>query len=122
MTRRRTSLVTLAVLGLCAWGGLLAFTRFIAPTTLPAFVAFFAILIVALTGTLTPVAYFVGSRLIPSSRYRSTVRYALRQGLLLSLAVVLNLILRALHSWNPLMGVSIFGAAIVVEIMALARK
>lgn len=122
MTRHHTSLVTLGVVGLCAWGALLLFTRFIAPTTFLAFVAFFAILTVALTGTLTPVAYVVGSRLIPSSRYRTTVRYALRQGLLLALALVLNLVLRALHSWNPLMCVIILGAAVVVEILALARK
>lgn len=122
MTRRRTSLVTIFIIALLAWGGLLLFTRFIAPTTMLALLIFFGILIVALTGTLTPFTYFVGSRVITSPHYRATVRYALRQGLLLALAVVLNLILRALHSWNPFMGVVILGAAVVVEVLFLARK
>jgi hypothetical protein len=45
-----------------------------------------------------------------------------RQGILLSLCIVLNLILRALHSWNIITAIIIFVAAIVVEIVSLARK
>jgi len=76
----------------------------------------------ALTSTLTPIAYGIGLRFITSHLYRATVRHALRQSILLSLAIILNLILRALHSWNIFMGLIIFVAVIIVEVLFLARK
>lgn len=118
----RVSLFTLVILALLAWGGLLLYTRFVAPDSFFAFAAFFALLIVALTCTLTPVTYAIGSRLINVYHYRATIKYALRQALLLSLAIELNLLLRALHSWNIIVGIVLFIAAIIVEILLLARK
>jgi hypothetical protein len=67
-------------------------------------------------------AYLVSYRFLASRLARVTMRYSLRQGILLSLVVVLNLILRALHSWSIFMAIVILGAAIVIEILALARK
>ena len=43
-------------------------------------------------------------------------------GTLLSLCIVCNLILRAFHSWNVFMAIVIFGAAVVIEVLSLARK
>lgn len=105
-----------------AWGGLLLFTHFVPPQTTMAFVVFFLLLSVAQTCTLTPIAYVIGTRLLASRRYHTTVRHALRQSALLSLVIVLNLILRALHSWNIFMAIVIFVAAVVVEVLSLARK
>ena len=119
---RRASLSVLAVIALLAWGGLLYYTHTVAPGSLTTLVVFFAILIVALTCTLTPVAYVIGTRLITAQHYRTTVKYAFRQALLLSLAIELNLVLRALHSWNIVVGIVLIVAAIVVEILLLARK
>jgi len=87
-----------------------------------AFVALFVLLGVALTSTFSPLAYFVTLRFLSSRLYRATVQHALRQGALLSLCIVLNLVLRALHSWNIFTAVVIFVAAVVVEVLSLARK
>jgi hypothetical protein len=118
----RAALYTLLVLAPLAWGGLLLFTRFVPPHTLLAFVAFFMLLTVALISTFSPLAYLISLRFLASRLYRATIRHALRQGALLSLCIVLNLILRALHSWSIFTAVVIFVAAIVIEVLSLARK
>jgi len=106
-----------------AWGSLLLFTRFVPPQTVLAFAAFFLLLMLALTCTFAPLAYAFGQRIFASRRHhRITWYYALRQGTLLSFAIVLNLILRALHSWNIIMALVIVGAAVIVEVLFLARK
>lgn len=106
---------------LSAWGMLLLFTRFVPPNTLLAFVAFFVILSVALTSTFALLTYFIGLMYF-ARYYRATIRLALRQGGLLTLIVEVNLLLRALHSWNVIMAIVIAGAAVVVEVLSLARK
>ena len=118
----RTFLSLLLVLALLAWGGLLLFTYYVDPATPQNFLAFFLILMVALTCTFSPLAYLVDKRLLFSRRQQVTIRQALRQGALLSLAIVLNLILRALNSWSILMFVVILGAAVIIEVLSLARK
>ncbi|HZT99059.1 MAG TPA: hypothetical protein VFA10_05335 [Ktedonobacteraceae bacterium] len=106
-----------------AWGGLLLLTYSVPPQTVVAFAGFFLVLTIALTCTFGPLAYALGQRIFASRRrHRITWYYALRQGALLSFAVVLNLILRALHSWNIIMALAIVGAAIIVEVLFLARK
>jgi hypothetical protein len=123
MSRRISlSLFILIVLALLFWGGLLLFTRYVAPTTSLAFVAFFIILTVALTCSFAPIAYAVGQRLLSVRYYHASVRAAIRQGLLLALVVVLNLIFRALDSWNIFMACVILAAAVVVEVLSLAGK
>ncbi len=119
---KRTSLYTLLLPALLAWGGLLLFTRFVPPRTIPSFAVFFVILSIALACTFAPISYFIGLHLLSSRLYRATTRHALRQGILLSLIIVLNLILRALHSWNIFTAVVIFVAAVVLEVLSLARK
>ncbi|HEX4205535.1 MAG TPA: hypothetical protein VHZ51_15340 [Ktedonobacteraceae bacterium] len=118
----RASLYTLLVVALAAWGGLLLFTRWLAPTSIAVFLIFFLILLVALISTFAPVAYLLGHRVFAAGRARPPVRVAIRQSTLLSVVIVLNLLLKALHSWNLAMGVVMLGAAVVVEILFLARK
>jgi hypothetical protein len=118
----RIALYTLMLLAPIVWAGLLVFTRFVPPQSVPAFVAFFVLLSVALTSTLSPLAYFISLRFLSSRLYQATIRHALRQGTLLSLCIVCNLILRAFHSWNVFMAIVIFGAAAVIEVLSLARK
>ena len=98
----RHALYLLIVLAPIFWGALLLYTRFIPPNTL--------------------LAYFISLRFLSSRLARTTVRHALRQGILLSLCIVLNLILLALHSWNIFAAIIIFAAAIVIEIVSLAKK
>jgi hypothetical protein len=50
------------------------------------------------------------------------VRQAIRESALLALVIILNLMLRALHSWNLAVAVVLLVAAIVVEVLALVRK
>ncbi len=119
---KRASLYRLLLIALLAWGGLLLLTRFVAPSTVMAFVAFFTILSLALTSTFALLVHVISSRLLASHRYYPTMRQTIRQGMLLSLVVVLNLILRALHSWSLFMAIIILGAAVVVEVLSLAKK
>ncbi len=118
----RVVLFSSIVIAPLAWIALAFFTSFTAPTSLGAFAVLFLLLGVALTCTFTPIAYGIGLRLITSHLYRSTVRHAFRQSLLLSLVIILNLILRYFHSWNMFMGLIILLAAIIVEVLFLARK
>ncbi len=118
----RVALYSSAVVALLAWIAVALFTRFVAPTGIVAFALLFLLLGIALTCTLTPITYGIGLRLITSHIYRATVSHAVRQALLLSLAVILNLILLSLHSWNIFTGLIILAAVIVVEILFLARK
>ncbi len=118
----RVTISLLFVLALFTWAGIVIFTRYVPPQSIMAFVAFFVLLEVALVSTFAPVAYVVGLRFISSRLYRATMRHALRQGILLSLCIVLNLILLALRSWNVITAIIIFVAAIIIEIVSLARK
>jgi hypothetical protein len=118
----RSSLTLLSIIALLAWAGLLTFTGFVPPHTLLAFVAFFLILCVALLSTCTPIAYGLGRLFLMRRHHLVTLRYAFRQAILLVIVIVLNLILRALHSWNIFTGLVIIAAAIIIEILALARK
>ncbi len=118
----RVTLLLLFVMALCTWAGIVVYTRYIPPQGLMAFAAFFVLLGVALASTFAPVAYVIGLRFISSRLYRATMRHAVRQGILLSLCIVLNLILRALHSWNIITAIIIVVAALVIEIVSLARK
>src|SRR5438477_3077041 len=96
----RTALNMLMVLAPLAWAALLVFTHFVPPQTVLAYVTFFVLLDVALTSTLSPLAYVISLRFVSSRLHRATMRHALREGALVSLWIVLNLLLRALHSWN----------------------
>lgn len=121
MTERSSLLLSL-VITLITWGSLLLFTYFIPPISLLAFVAFFALLAIGLSTTLTPITYMLGRRLFKSRLYRRTRRHGIRQGILLTLVILLNLILRALHSWNVFTCIVTLVIAVVVEVVALARK
>ncbi|MHB8595631.1 MAG: hypothetical protein ACYDER_02335 [Ktedonobacteraceae bacterium] len=121
LTNRATTSLLL-VLALCMWAGIVVFTRYVPPQGMMAFTAFFVLLAVALASTFAPVAYVIGLRFISSRLYRATMGHAVRQGVLLSLCIVLNLMLRALHSWNIITAIIIFAVAIVIEIVSLARK
>ncbi|GAC1366131.1 MAG: hypothetical protein NVS2B12_12400 [Ktedonobacteraceae bacterium] len=118
----RVSLYTLIAIAPLSWGGLVLFTYYVPPLNPSAFVFLFLILLVALTCTFAPLAYWLGSHLLSAQRYQATVLAATRQGALLALVVILNLIFRALDSWNIFMAFVILAAAIVVEVLFLARK
>jgi len=118
----RNALYILMILAVIGWGGLVLFTRFVPPHMLLAFVAFFVLLGVAITSTFSPVLYFLSLRFLTSRGYRASVRHALRQGSLIALCVIFNLILLALHSWNVFTAILILGIAIVVEVLSLGRK
>lgn len=119
---RRAKLLILLLVALLGWGALLLYTRFTPPQTFIAFVGFFLILGIALGSTLTPITYAIGSRLFPLHIYQATLRHATRQALLLTLVVIFNLMLRALHSWNIFTALALIAAAVVAEILTLARK
>ena len=118
----RTAIYILALLAPLVWGGLLFFTRFVPPRTIPAFIAFFILLGVALTSTFSPIAYFISLRFLSSRLYRATVRHAIRQGALLSLCIIFNLILLSLRSWSVFTAIVILAVAIIIEVVSLARK
>jgi hypothetical protein len=123
---RRTALILLSIVALASWAALLLFTHAVAPATPVAFVVFFAILLVALTSTIAMCAYGLGSlilhsRLFTSKRHHASIRGALRQGTLLALAIIFNLVLRALNSWNMLTALAILLVAVVIEAAVQSR-
>jgi hypothetical protein len=118
----RSSLSLAGIVALLAWIALLIFTGFVPPHTVLAFITFFLILCVALLCTLTPITYILGRLLLLRRRYLVTIGYALRQATLLAFVILLNMILRALHSWNIFAALVILAAAVITEILALARK
>ncbi|HEV2661603.1 MAG TPA: hypothetical protein VGU68_13430 [Ktedonobacteraceae bacterium] len=118
----RVSLSLLLLLALVAWGVLVLFTHLVSPDTALAFFAFFIILTIALTSTLTPLAYAISRALLAQRPYRPTLGQSLREGMLLALAIVLNLLLLALHSWNIFTALASLAAAVVLEVLLLARK
>jgi hypothetical protein len=118
----RSSLLLLLLIAPLSWGGLLLFSYFVPPASFLSFATFFLVLTVALTSTFSPIAYVIGSRVLSLRLYRTTMRYAIRQGALLSLVIVLNLIMRSLQSWNVFTAIVILGAAVVLEVLSLARK
>lgn len=118
----RSSVYRLLLISLLAWSGLLLFTYFVKPQSLLALVIFFLIASVALTSTFSIITYGIGRYMLPSHVYHVTIRRAIRQGALLSLAIVLNLILRILHSGSLFTGIMIVAAAVVVEVLILAKQ
>ena len=119
---RRGALYSMVLLALLAWGALLAFTHFEPPNSIVNFVVVFILLFVALAGTLSPLAYVISLRFISSRLYRATLRHSLRQGMLVALWIVFNLILRALHSWSIFTAIVSLGIIAVIELLSLARK
>jgi hypothetical protein len=112
----------IGLIALFSWGGLFLFMYNVPPSTHLALLAFFGLLAVALMLTFSPLAYLIGQRLLFTRRYRSTVSQALRQGALLTFIITANLALRLLHSWNLLTTFIIIAAAIIIEVLSLARK
>ncbi|GHO86821.1 hypothetical protein [Dictyobacter formicarum] len=111
-----------AMIAPLAWGGLLLFTYLVVPSSLFAILMFFGLLSLALMCSFFPLTHFLGQRLLFTRRYRATNRQALRQAGLLTIIILANLALRALHSWNILTAFIIIIAAVIVEILSLARK
>ena len=119
---RRGALYSMVLLALLAWGALLAFTHFEPPNSIVNFVVVFILLFVALASTLSPLAYVISLRFISSRLYRATLRHSLRQGILVALLIVFNLVLRALHSWSIFTAIVSMGIIAVIELLSLARK
>ncbi len=117
----RGALYTMALLALLAWGGLLAFTYFLPPGIVTAIILLI-ILFVALVCTISPLAYLIGLRFISSQLYRATLRYSLRQGILLALWIEFNLLLFALRSWSIFTAIVSLAIVAVIEVLSLARK
>jgi hypothetical protein len=108
--------------GLLCWGALLWFTYDVYPAATVTFFLFFLLLLGALTFTLIVPVYRIGIRFFFARSHRMTLPRAFSLSLVCALAIVLNLILRALHSWSLIMAVVIIAAAVVVDILLLARK
>jgi hypothetical protein len=119
---RKSSIYLLFFIAVSAWIILLLFTRFVAPSSLFAFCVFFLIFSIALSCTFAPIIYSIELRVFPKYHFYLLVRYALRQSALLTTAIVLNLIFLVLHTWNIVMALIILLAAVILEILFLARK
>ena len=118
----RTVLYSSLCIAPLAWACVFLFTFLVPPKSPLIYATLFLLLGIALTSTFTPIAYGIGLRFITSRLYRATMRHALRQGLLLALVIIFNLMLRVWHSWNILAALIIFVAAVIIEVLSLARK
>src|SRR5579875_441508 len=120
-TKSRILLLVLSILALCAWGGLLIFTRYVPPRGLSIFILFFVLLGLALICTLTPLIYLVTRVILIRHSYRPILIQTLRQATLLSTWVGFNLLLRLLSSWSIFTAIVSFGIIVVIEILVLGR-
>jgi hypothetical protein len=124
--RRRKSggilFIVLFCVALLAWGGLALFTRYVPPQTVSALLIFFLLLSIALVGTLSSLIYLVTTWILTARSRYAIPGQALRQGGLISLWILCNLLLRLLHSWSFFTAIVSFGIITVVEILALGHK
>jgi hypothetical protein len=118
----RAFLIILAITALLAWGGLLLFTRYIAPANALDFLVFFVLLGPALLCTLAPLIYLVTRAILARRLYRPTMIQVIREAGLISALVIFNLLLRVLHSWSIFTAIVSFGIIVVTEILALSWK
>jgi hypothetical protein len=118
----RTLLITMPIAALLAWGGLLLLTRYIAPQSAPALIAFFVLLGAALLCTLSPLIYLGARAMLTRRGTRPSLIQATRQSGLISIWIIFNLLLRVLHSWSLFTAIVSFGIIVVIEILALGRK
>jgi hypothetical protein len=118
----RTLLITLALLALLAWGGLLLFTHFIAPGGSLVFLGFFCLLTTGLLSTLIPLIYLVARPILAVHSAQPHLGQVIRQASLISIWIVFNMLLRLLHSWSIFTAVVSFGIIVVVELLALGRE
>jgi hypothetical protein len=118
----RALLIGICIIALLAWGGLLLFTRFIAPQSVPSFLGFFALLSVALLCTLILLISLITRSLLIGRTTRLRLSQATRQAALISAWIIFNLLLRLLHSWSIFTAVVSFGIIVVIEFLALGRK
>jgi heme exporter protein D len=118
----RTLLITLVLLALPAWGGLLLFTRLIAPGGVLAFLGFFCLLGIGLLSTLIPLIYLVAHSILVARSARPRLSQVTRQASLISIWIVFNLLLRLLHSWSIFTAMVSFGIIVVIEFLALGRN
>src|SRR5258708_28783766 len=117
-----TLLIKMPIAALLAWGVLLLFTRYIAPQSVPALIAFFVLLGVALLCTLAPLIYLIARAMLAGRVTRPSLVQATRQSGLISIWIIFNLLLRVLHSWSLFTAIVSFGIIVVIEILALGRK
>ena len=110
------------ILALLAWGGLLLFTRYVAPASVWSLVVFFALLGVALFCTSAPLIHLATRSMLARRISRPTSGHALRQALLLSIFILFNLLLRVLHSWSLFTALVSLGIMVVIELLALSGK
>jgi hypothetical protein len=115
-------LITLPIAALLAWGGLLLLTRYIAPQSVPALIAFFVLLGIALLCTLAPLIYLIARAMLARRVTRPSLIQATRQSGLISIWIIFNLLLRVLHSWSLFTAIVSFGIIVVIEVLALGRK
>lgn len=98
------------------------FTRFIAPGSVPAFLGFFCLLGTCLLSTFIPLTYLVARLILAARSAQPRLGQATRQASLISAWIILNLLLRLLHSWSIFTAVVSFGIIVVIEFLALGKR
>lgn len=121
MLSNRALLIWIAVVALCMWGGLVLFTYYVQPVGMAAITAAFVLLALALFGTCTLLSYFISWGVLARRGRRPRILQALREGGLISLWLIFNLLLSSLHSWSIFITVIGFGIIVVVELLVLGR-
>ena len=117
----RALLITMSIVMLLAWGGLLLFTRYVPPQSVPAIAAVFLLLSVALFCTFVPLTYLITRAIFAARSRRPRLSQAMREGGLIAAWLIFNLLLRILQSWSIFTALVSFGIIVVVEILVLGR-
>ncbi len=117
----RTFFIAMPLLILGAGGGLLLFTRFVAPGPAWALLIVFLLLGLVLTGICAPLVYLC-RWLIPRLRRSGLItNHSLRESAILSIYILFNLLMHLLQSWNPAIALVSLGIAIIIEVLILGR-
>lgn len=118
---RRGILLIIALMALCAWGGLLLFTYYVQPQTQAVLLVFF-LLSLALWSTCTLLIYLVLWAILARRSRRPGLAQALREGGLFSAWLIFNLLLSVLSGWSIFSAVVSFGIIVVIELLILGRS
>ena len=115
-----TIMITLFALALVTWGGLLLFMNQQVPDTANR-VLFLGIWGIAVSLTMSPVAFATAARLTHRSQRRQDLNQALRRGLILGVVSALLMGLRFMRLLTPTMAFTLLMLGVALEVLLSLR-
>lgn len=118
---KRVILITLAVLAVMLWAGLVFFMNYRPPSTINQ-VLFLMIWGTAVSCTMIPIAYVVNARVVRYPDRSEDVSLAIRRGSLIGLLAIILMTLRFLRLLSLLSGVLLVLLTLTVEVSLTLKR